>query len=369
MLIIAFLILLGFRNTVRDKIYGFNGHLIVSKYTMGVSFAEDPVSTNQNFFQNQEDYHFIDHVQGFGHKAGLIKTDEEVDGVVFKGVGPEFSLDHFAGGLKSGSFISFDTGSYSTDVILSQEIADRLRLNIGDPFVMHFVQDPPRSRRLEVKGIYETGMEDFDDRIIIGDIGLIRRLNNWPDTLTGGFEVFVKDPERIDAALEEMNNVASYDLFVQRVTDKYLQIFDWLKLINNNVTILLTLILFVASFNMVSIVLILIMERTQMIGLLKAVGAEDSLVSRIFRYQGISLVLKGMVIGNVVGLLLCFIQYQFRVITLDPKSYYMSYVPIEWDWGVVLLLNLVVLVVVGLVLWFPTRVISRIDPIRAIRFD
>lgn len=368
-MILAFFILLGFKNTIIGKIYSFNGHLVISKYTLGQSYNEDPVSLNYPFIQNYEKYEFIAHIQEFGHKAGLIKTEEEVDGVIFKGVGKSFSLENFAGNLKYGEFIDFKKDGYSTDVILSKKISIRLKLDTGDQFIIHFIQDPPRSRRLDVVGIYETGMEDFDDKIIIGDIGMVRRLNNWADSLAGGLEVFLKDVDKIDEAYEKLYDIASYDLFIQKVSDKYIQIFDWLHLIDNNVTIFLTLILFVASFNMVSIVLILIMERTQMIGLLKAMGADNSLIRKIFRYQGTRLILKGLVLGNVVGLSLSFIQYRFKVIKLDQDSYYMSFVPIEWDWLVVILLNILIFVVVWVVMAFPASAISRMNPIKSIRFD
>lgn len=368
-MIIAFFILLGFKNTIKEKIYSFNGHLVVSKYTLGQSYHEDPVSLNYPFIQNYEDYDFIDHIQEFSHKAGLIKTPEEVDGVIFKGVGTSFSMDHFSGNLKEGTFIEFKDQGYSTDVVLSRVISNRLKLGLGDQFIIHFIQDPPRSRRLEVIGIYETGLEDFDDKIIIGDIGLIRRLNNWPDSLAGGLEVYIKNINNLDQAYDKLYNIASYDLFVQKVNDKYIQIFDWLHLIDNNVSIFLVLILFVASFNMISIVLILIMERTQMIGLLKAVGAENSLIRKIFRYQGMSLIIRGLILGNIVGLGFSFLQYQFKIIKLDQKSYYMSFVPIEWDWLVVILLNLLIFTVVSLAMMLPASAISRMKPIKAIRFD
>lgn len=368
-MIIAFFILLGFKGTIRDKIFSFNGHYIVSKYTLGTSFQEEPISINYPVYLETEKFDYIDHVQEFSHKAGLIKTKEEVDGVVFKGIGESFSMEYFAGNLKEGEFITFKEEGYSTDIVLSQKISDRLKLKVGDPFIMHFIQDPPRSRRLDVVGIYETGMEDFDDKMILGDIALIRRLNNWADSLAGGFEIYLKDVETIDAVYEDMYYDVDPDLFVQKVSDKYIQIFDWLHLINNNVTIFLVLILFVASFNMVSIVLILIMERTHMIGLLKAIGAESSMIRKIFRYQGMELIAKGLALGNIFGLGLSYIQYKFQLIKLDQESYYMSYVPIYWDWQIVILLNLLIFLVVTLVMILPTAAISRMNPIKSIRFD
>lgn len=368
-MIIAFFILLGFKGTIRDKIFSFNGHLLVSEYSLGTSYQEDPVSMEYEVYQHPENFQFIEHIQEFSHKPGLIKTKEEVDGVVLKGVGESFSLDRFAGNIREGQFITFKKDGFSNEVVISKKIANRLKLKVGDPFIIHFIQDPPRARRLDVVGIYETGLEDFDDRIILGDINVIRRLNGWDETTAGGFEIYLKDEDQLEEAFLFLYDNVESNLLIQKVTDKYIQIFDWLHLINNNVTIFLTLILFVASFNMVSIVLILIMERTQMIGILKAMGAADSMIRRIFRYQGMALIFKGLFFGNLVGLGLCFIQYRFQVIKLDQDSYYMSFVPIEWDWMVVLFLNLLIFLVVALVMILPTTAVSRMNPIKSIRFD
>ena len=368
-MIMAFFILLGFKGNIRDKIFSFNGHLIVSEFSLGTSYQEDPVSMDYEVYQHPENFRFIDHIQEFSHKPGLIKTKEEVDGVVLKGIGRSFSLERFAGNLREGEFITFKEDGFSNEVVISKKIANRLKLDVGDPFIIHFIQDPPRARRLDVVGIYETGLEDFDERIIIGDIEVIRRLNNWDKSTAGGFEIYLKDENQLDEAFTYLYDNVESNLLIQRVTDKYIHIFDWLSLINNNVTIFLTLILFVASFNMVSIVLILIMERTQMIGILKAMGAGDSMIRRIFRYQGMELIFKGLFFGNLVGLGLCYLQYKFQIIKLDQDSYYMSFVPIEWDWMVVLFLNLLIFLVVTLVMILPTAAVSRMSPIKSIKFD
>jgi lipoprotein-releasing system permease protein len=218
-------------------------------------------------------------------------------------------------------------------------------------------------------GLYETGLEDFDQKVILGDIKLVRKLNNWADSLAGGFEVFIEDASKTDQAHAYLLNATDRDLYVEDVSDLYFQIFDWLTLLDRNVVIFLTIILFVAGFNMISIILILIMERTHMIGLLKALGASDHVIRRIFVYNGGFLVLKGLLIGNALGLGLGFIQYYFKVIPLDPVNYYMEYVPIEWDWFTIITLNVMTVLIIGLVLFIPAAIISRIRPIRAIRFD
>jgi lipoprotein-releasing system permease protein len=231
------------------------------------------------------------------------------------------------------------------------------------------VQNPPRFRRLTIAGIYSTGMEDYDQSLILGDINLIRQLNNWSDTLAGGFEVFLKDFDTLDEAQEELFELTNYGYYVEKVTDRNIQIFEWLNLLNKNVIIFLGLILFVACFNMVSILLILIMERTPMIGTLMAMGATHGQLRRIFITNGMLLLLKGMLWGNIIALGFGLIQQQFKLIPLDKENYYMDTVPILWDWPIIIGLNLLIFVLVMLILLIPSAIISRIQPIKAIKFD
>src|SRR5690606_10542988 len=206
---------------------------------------------------------------------------------------------------------------------------------VGDKVVMYFVQDPPRFRNFDIVGIYETFLEDFDNRIILGDIQTIRNLNGWEKDQVGGFEVFIDDPAEIDYYEEALYQAVDYDLRMVKVTDKFIQIFDWLYLLNNNVYLFLALILFVAMFNMVSILFILIMERTQMIGVLKALGAKNSQVRQVFVWNGIRIIGKGLWIGNAVGLGFGILQHYTKLIKLNAENYYMSYVPIYWDWSII----------------------------------
>ena len=369
-MIISFLIMIGFQDTVTEKIYNFSAHLLVTKYTSNDTFEEAPLSLNNQLYNNFEEFGFIDHVQDYSHKAGLIKTDEEVLGIIFKGVSTRFDTVRFGPSMVEGRFINFDDDSYSREVLLSREIARKLNLSLNDDVIVHFFQNPPRVRRLKVVGIYETNLSEYyDNKFIIGDIRLIQRLNNWADSLAGGMEIFVNDEEKIDDAENGVLQLMNYDMAVQKVSNKYIQVFDWLHLISRQVNIFLTIILLVVCVNMISIILILIMERTQMIGLLKAFGSPNRLIRRIFAFHGIGIIVRGLLLGNILGLGLCLIQYYFKVIPLNPRDYYMSFVPIGWDWGVVLLLNLLTLTVVALIILIPTLVISRVEPIKSIRFD
>ena len=373
-MLVSFLILGGFRKVITNKIFTFSGHIQVTKYSLDNSLQEEPISISNPLIQNPERYDFVEHVQVFGHTAGLLQTDEEVYGVFIKGVSDNFDSTRFRNNLEAGNFIRFAdsvgtvSGDYSTDVLISRNIANTLQLNVGDDVRILFV-DPYRVRKLNIRGIYNTGIEEFDEQVIIGDLGLVQRINQWPDSLIGGIEIYLKDYQMMPQAENVLQNELDYDLFVEKISDKYVQMFEWLDLINNNVVIFLGLILFVACFNIVSILLILIMERTQMIGILKAVGAKNRQIRKIFTYNGMLLIVRGMAIGNLIGLGFGLLQYFFKIIPLDPENYYMDYVPIYWDFGAIVALNLLTFVVVALVLNIPTAIILRINPIKAIRFD
>lgn len=370
--IVAFLIMKGFQENVQEKVYSFSSHLNINRLSPNNSVEEPSFDINFDLVAHPEKYPFIDHVQEYAHKAGLAKTDEELLGVLLKGVGKSFDQKRFSESMVEGRFINFSDSAYSNDIVVSRIIADKLKLKTGDDLIIHFFQNPPRFRKLHIAGIYETNLSDyFDNKIILCDIGLIKRLNNWPDSVAGGLQIYLKDssPLATQAAFETLVDVIPFELYIETTSNRYVQVFEWLHLISRQVNILLVIILAVVCVNMISVVLILVMERTSMIGLLKALGGENGLIRKIFIHQGMNLIVIGLVTGNVIGLGICFLQDKFKFITLDAKSYYISYVPISWHWDIVILLNLLVLAVVWLVLLIPVSSVSRIQPIKAIRFD
>ena len=368
--IVAFLILTGFQARVKEKISSFSADLMVTKYTLNNSTEEQPIDINIELYNHPERIPLIDHIQEYSHKAGLIKTSNEVLGVIVKGVGKSFDLTRFRENMTRGRFINFTDSTYSNEIVLSEVIANKLNVDIGDDVIIHFFQRPPRFRKLKVVGLYETNLADyFDGKFIIGDIRLIQRLNDWNAHTAGGLQIFVKDITKIDEAEAAVNELTGYELMAEKISDKYEAVFDWLGLLSRQVQILLGIILIVICLNMVSIVMILVMERTQMIGVLKAMGSPNGLIRRVFFYNGVSLIAQGLLLGNVLGLGLCFLQYQFRFIRLNPRDYYMSFVPVAWDWLIVVVLNILFFLVIASLIGVLTALVSSVKPIKAIKFD
>ncbi len=417
--IVSFLIMRGFQSGVKEKVYGFSNHLLITKFTMNNAVAEQPFDFKIDLYQHPGNFPFVKHVQEYSHKAGLIKTENEMMGIVFKGVSKKFNQKAFSENLIEGKFISFPDSGYSHDIMVSRTIANKLNAKVGDAIVLHFFQNPPRFRKLKIVGIYETNLSDyFDSKVVMGDLRLVQQLNNWTTDQAGGLEVLIDfnyfkpyqlwktdvssywaairervienpdeqnklvrttkavwnykfdfDHAALDEAQHQIGEAMDYDLNIETVRDKYIQIFEWLDLVKSQVRILLGIILIVVSVNMISVILILVMERIPMVGLLKAMGAQNKLIRSVFIFNGMSLIAKGLLYGNLIGLGFCFLQDQFHLLKLNPHDYYMSYVPVEWSWPTVIVLNSIVFAVVSLVLLVPTRFIARIQPVQAIRFD
>lgn len=367
-MIVSFAILEGFRDEIRNKIFSFGAHLQISKYDTNNSFEGAPISTATGI-NSTEEIAGIQHIQSFARKTAIIKTDDEVLGVVMKGVDKEYDLSAMQQNLDEGGVVTFSDTASSKDVMLSRKIANKLRLKVGDEAIFYFIQNPPRARKLKVVGVFNTGLEEFDEVFVIGDLQLVRELNNWPDTLVGGVEILLRDFNQIDQVADQVFDQMNYDLQLEKITDRHAQLFDWLQLLRKNVVIFLVLIIFVATFNMVSTVFIMIIERISMIGVLKAIGATDAQIRKIFYFRGLSLTLKGMLWGNIIGLGFCAIQYYFQLIPLDPENYYMDTVPISWNFGIIIALNVITLLMTMLAILIPAAMVARIKPVRAIKFD
>lgn len=365
-------ILEGFKSRIREKIFSFGAHIQITKYDLKKSYEESPLSTNTGLFQHPDSVPGIAHIQVFSNKPGLMRTKNDIMGVVLKGVGTDFNKERFQRNIVKGRFIDFSDSSYSKDIVISEKIANRMNLVPGDPVIMIFSRTSyvaPSYKKLYISGIYKTGLEEFDEHFVLGDIRLNQEVNNWPDTLVGGYEIFLKDFDKLDEVSEKIFDHMDYNMQIEKITDKYIQIFDWLELLDRNVSIFMVIILFVASFNMGATLLIMIMERTNMIGVLKALGARNTQIQKIFIYNGAFVILRGMLWGNIIGFGLLALQYYFRILPLDSEIYFMSFVPVEFYWPFFILINVITFLIVTVVLLIPAYLISRMKPVKAIRFN
>ena len=375
-MILAVAILTGFKKQIREKVVGFGSHIQIMNFDSNISFETTPISDTQKFIPRIKQISGIEHVQVFATKAGIIRTDEDIQGVVLKGIGSDFDWSYFRSNMVEGSvFTVTDTGR-TDKVIISKKISDMLRLKTGDSFAMLFIQDPPRMRKFTISGIYETSLEEFDKMYVYCDIGHIKRLNGWKEDQVSGFEVFIKDFDKLDEITSEVRDAIGYKITeedtkfkVTNIRIKYPQIFDWLNFQDINVIIIILLMLIVAGFNMISGLLILILEKTNMIGVLKSLGAEDITIRRVFLYQAAYLIGKGLFWGNLIGIGLAFIQLKTGLITLDPTSYYIKTVPVNLELTHILLLNTGTMAAIIIMLLVPSQLITRISPVKAIKYD
>jgi lipoprotein-releasing system permease protein len=375
-MIIAVSTVTGFKNEIRRKIIGFGSHIQIINYDANNSFETEPISKNQPFLPLLQTIPGIRHVQVFATKPGIIKTKTDIQGAIAKGVGSDFDWSFFAENLVEGSLFSVKDHSKTDKVLISKYFSDLLKLKPGDRFAMYFIDDQPRGRTFTVSGIYRTSLMEFDKQFILVDIGHLQSLNNWDSTQVSGFEILINDYSKLNQISSEVFNIAGVSfnkdgskLRVINVRDRYPQIFDWLGLIDKNVWVLLGLMLIVSAFNMISGLLIIILDRTTMIGILKALGMNNQGIRSIFLYQSVYLMVKGLFWGNLAGLGICLLQYYFKFLKLNPESYFLEYVPINFNLSHLALLNIGTLLITLAVLTLPSMVIARINPSRTIRFD
>jgi len=375
-MILAVAILTGFKQGIRDKVAGFGAHIQVTNFDSNMSYETIPISSNQEFVTRIKREAGISNVQVYGLKAGIIKTADNMQGVVLKGVGSDYDWSFFKSNMVEGDvFRPSDTVS-TNKVVISRKVATMLNLKLGDSFSMFFIQEPPRMRKFTICGIYETSLEEFDKTYCFCDISHIRKLNGWSNDKISGFEIFVKDFDRLEEMTDVVRDAIGYrisekeeTLKVTNIKSLYPQIFDWLGFQDLNVIIILTLMILVAGFNMISGLLILILEKTNMIGILKALGSGNRMIRQIFLYQASWLIAKGLLWGNLIGIGLALFQLKTNFIPLDPTSYYLRSVPINLDPVNIILLNIGTMIAILGMLLIPSQIIARITPVKAIRYD
>ncbi|KPL12372.1 MAG: ABC transporter permease [Bacteroides sp. SM23_62] len=375
-MIVAVAVVTGFKNEITRKVVGFAAHIQILNFDSNISYETQPINSEQEFLRDLKEDPSIASVQVFATKAGIIKTKSDIQGVVLKGVGPSYDWGFLQEYLQEGEILTLTDADRSNKVLISRYIASLLKLNLNDDFIMYFIQDPPRMRRFTVAGIFETSLEEFDKVFIFGDIRHIQKLNDWSEDQISGFEVNLVDFSELPSQTYHVMNTVGFGfeedgsrLKVVNIYDKYPQIFDWLNLQDMNVLIILILMLVVAGFNMVSGLLILILDRTNMIGILKALGSPNVSIRKIFMYQSGFLILRGLFWGNIIGIGICLLQKFTGIMELDQSSYYLNTVPVNLNALHIIALNLgTALAIIGMLI-IPSMIISRISPARAIRFE
>lgn len=379
MMIVSVATGIGLQQKIREKVSAFNGHIIISNYDDNQSqVSGQPLSTNQDFYPKFNSVSGVSHIQAVASKAAIIRTEETFEGVIYKGVGPDYRWDNVSEYLITGRLPKI-SGNLNEEVLISQYLANRLKLKLGDRFNTFFMKDggnqKPNLRVLEIVGIYNSGFQEFDASYIIGDIRHLQRINKWKKNEVGAFEVFLTNFDQIDTKGEEIYSAtfnkedAAKALDTQTITQKYYYIFEWLELFDFNIVVILVIMIVVATINMVVALLVLILERTQMIGILKALGAPNWTVRKVFLYNAFYLIVRGLFWGNLIGIGLILVQQQFGVIKLNPENYYVNEAPVDLNLWYVLLLNIGTVAVCLVVLLVPSYIITKISPVKAIRFD
>ena len=375
-MILSVAIVIGFKKEVRNKVIGFGSHIQITNFDNNSSYETTPIAVSDSLLQALREFPGIKHIEGYATKMGILKTDSDFQGVVLKGIDTDYDWSFFRNNLKEGELLTIDPKKTSTDVIISRYLSDLLGLKLGDSILTYFVQEDVRARKFNIVGIYETGFMDYDKLFVLADIKQIRRLNGWEKDEVSGLELLVDDYDKLDQIAEDLyfNLVEKQDrhgntYFTRSIKEMNPMIFNWLDVLDVNVVVILILIFAVAGFTMISGLLIIILERTNMIGILKALGENNVSIRKIFLYISFFLIGKGMLWGNVVGIAICLIQSHFRIIKLDPSIYYLDAVPIDLSIISLILLNIGTLCASMLMMLGPSYLITKIDPAKSIRFE
>jgi len=369
-MILSLAVVKGFKQEIREKVRGFDGDIRVVKYDLNSSYENSPFIKDDNFVKKIQTNRLIAHIMPFATKPGIIKANNEIEGVVLKGVDKTYDWSFLKNNLVAGTIINFsDSAESKRQIMISRTTANRLKLKVGDKLLMYFVQELSLRRRpFKVVGIFETSIDDIDKTYVVGDISLIQRLNDWGPDEIGGYELRVADFDGLNTTAGFVDSNLPIKLKSATVVENYPVIFEWLNLLDTNARVMLILMLIVAVINMVSALLIMILERTTMIGMLKAMGASNWSIQKVFLYNACYLISLGLVFGNLFGLGLSWFQFKTHFFKLDAASYYMTFVPIQYNWVDVVLLNAGTMLICLLVLIVPSMLVSKITPVKTIRF-
>ncbi|SEP95057.1 ABC transporter permease [Flavobacterium urocaniciphilum] len=363
---------IGLQQKIREKISAFNGHVVISNFDDNQSqITSEPIDSRLLSINQLKKNDFVTHVQPIITKGALIRTKSEFEGIVFKGVDKSYQWNNLAEFLVDGKLPVFKDGDIN-QVLISQFIANRLHLKVGDTFNTFFMKDQgkmPSVRKFKIAGIYNSGFQEFDSSYIIGNIEHLQRINKWQPNQVGAYEVFIDDFTLLDQRADEIYKSIPPTFNSMAISQKYFSVFEWIKLFDFNILVILIIMIGVAAINMIVALLVLILERTQLIGMLKALGANNWSVRKVFLYNAFHLISRGLLWGNGIALLLLFLQKQFEIVKLNPESYYVSTAPVDINLLHILLLNVGTILICVIVLLVPSYLITKISPVKALRFD
>jgi lipoprotein-releasing system permease protein len=363
-ILVSFAILFGFKSTIEDKLTNFSGDARISQISGNHSLSEIPMVRNRTWEAQTLKRPEIDHIQAHVQRPGIIVGKDGLAGIVVKGIGKDLPVKQLEKNIISGS------GSINgpQEVIISKTLAKQLKVKTNNSLIVYFLSAPERPRKVKIKGIYETGLEEIDKLFVLADRDWVQKMNGWTADSLGTYEIFFKENQNLEAQTNALVKSMPPEWRIQPVTEIYPALFDWMSMLDKNIVIFISLLFVVACFNLIATLWVLIMERVPMVGLLKSMGASASQIRRIFWWNGLFILVRGLVIGNGIAFLFCYLQSSYQLIPLDPESYFMTSVPIEWDgttWGMV---NGLTILLVSLMMSIPTLLITKIEPNEALNF-
>jgi lipoprotein-releasing system permease protein len=367
-MILAICVVKGYQNQVKGKLAGFHAPIQLANLDLNKSFESVPLERDSLLEVLVPQQKGVVFLQTFATKAGIIKTEEAFEGIVLKGVGSDYNWDFLAKHLKEGALPLLNDSQVSPSILISSLTANRMQFKLGDALFVYFIQEPPRVRKFKIVGIFDSGMGELDELYAFVDIKQVQKLNNWSKFEVSGYEIGLNQLEDMAHMQTSLSEFVPFNMSINTIAEMYPALFDWLILLDMNVLIILLLMLAVAAINMVTALLILILERTQMIGLLKAMGAKDQLISEIFIWMAGQIIIKGLFFGNLIGLGLAFLQQKFAWLKLDQKSYYLNQVPIEFDWQLIIGVNFLSFFICMILLLIPARFVAKVNPVKTIQF-
>lgn len=368
-MIIAVAIVTGFQKKITEKVIGFGGHIQIGNFDFNNTIQTNPIKKDNQLENRIKSINGVKNIQVYAQKAGIIKADNQIQGIILKGVDYNYDWSFFKENISEGKIPQIEKNIKNDNVLVSKYLANKLNLKINDKLRTYFInEDNLRARAFVISGIYETGLEEFDKKIIIADISHIQKLNNWDSSMVEGYEVLINNFNDLDKIAMEVYNASNYNLNTNTIKDLHPEIFDWLGLTDMNVVVIIVIITLISSVTIISILLILILDKTNLIGMLKSLGASNLNIRTIFIYNALYIISKALLIGNLIAILLCIIQLRFGVFSLDQTSYYLKSIPINLNIWHILIINGGSILLCLLALMIPSFIISKISPIKAIKY-